>query len=173
MKKQYLSRTWVNSKLKAGKSKIHGEGVFIGEKISEGEKVIEFGGELISKENAFSGNYRSRSIWIVNTDLYLALPKSDTEESLDENINHSCDANTWLIDEVTIVARRDIEAGEEITLDQGTWNFEDSEYTDDKEPCSCGAKDCRKVLTENDWKIPSVQEKYKGHFHPLIQKMIN
>lgn len=143
MKKQYLSRTWVNSKLKAGKSKIHGEGVFIGEKISEGEKVIEFGGELISKENAFSGNYRSRSIWIVNTDLYLALPKSDTEESLDENINHSCDANTWLIDEVTIVARRDIEAGEEITLDQGTWNFEDSEYTDDKEPCSCGAKDMK------------------------------
>lgn len=173
MKNQYLSRTWINPKLKAGKSKIHSEGVFTGEKISEGEKVMEFAGELISKEEAFSGNYRSRSIWIVDTDRYLALPKSDTKESLDENINHSCDANTWLIDEVTIVAKRDIETGEEITLDQGTWNFEDVAYTDNKEPCSCGAKDCRKVLTENDWKIPSVQEKYKGHFHPLIQKMID
>ena len=173
MKKQYLSRTWVNPKLKAGKSKTHGDGVFTGEKISEGEKVMEFGGELISKEEAFSGNYRSRSVWIVDTDRYLALLNSDTEESLDENINHSCDANTWLTDEVTIVAKRDIEAGEEITLDQGTWNFEDSEYTDNKEPCSCGTKDCRKTLTENDWKIQRVQERYKNHFHPLIQKMID
>ncbi len=173
MKRQYLLRTWVNPKLKAGKSKIHGDGVFTDEKILEGEKVMEFGGELISREQAFSGNYRSRSVWIVDTDHYLALPKSDKEESLDENINHSCDANTWLINEVTIVSKRDIETGEEITLDQGTWNFEDSEYTDDKEPCFCGANDCRKVLTENDWKIPSVQEKYKSHFHPIIQKMID
>ena len=173
MKNQYLSRTWINPKLKADKSKIHGEGVFTDEKILKGEKIMEFGGELISKNEAFSGNYRSRSIWPVDTDLYLALPKSDAEESLDENINHSCDANTWLIDEVTIVAKRDIGSGEEITLDQGMWNFNDKAYTDNEEPCSCGAKDCRKVLTENDWKIPSVQEKYKDHFHPLIQKMID
>ena len=53
MKKQYLSRTWVNPKLKAGKSKIHGEGVFTSEKIPEGEKVMEFGGELISKEEYY------------------------------------------------------------------------------------------------------------------------
>ena len=173
MNKQYLSRTWVNSKLKVEKSKIHGEGVFTVKKISGGEKVMEFGGKLISKEEAFSGNYRSRSIWIVDTDRYLALPKSDTQESIDENLNHSCDANTWLIDEVTIAAKRNIEAGEEITLDQGTWNFEDVAYTDNKESCSCRAKVCRKILTENDWKISNVQKKYKGHFHPMIQKMIN
>jgi hypothetical protein len=124
MTKQYLSRTWVNLKLKAGKSPIHGDGVFAVEKILKGEKVMEFGGELISKEEAFSGNYRSRSVWIVDTDHYLAIPKSDPSEVLDENLNHSCDANTWLIDEVTIIAKRDIEIGEEITLDQGTWNFD-------------------------------------------------
>lgn len=173
MEKSYLSRTWVNPKLKSGKSKIHGEGVFTDEKIPEGEKIMEFGGELISREEAFSGNYRSRSVWIVDTGKYLALPKSDTEESLDENINHSCNANTWLIDEITIVAKRNIEAGEEITLDQGTWNFEDRSYTDNMEPCSCGEKDCRKILTKNDWKIPGVQKKYEDHFHPLIQKMID
>ena len=173
MNKQYLSRTWINPKLKAEKSKIHGDGVFTNERILEGEKVMEFGGELISREKAFSGKYRSRSIWIVGTDRYLALPKNDTQESLDENLNHSCDANTWLIDEVTIVARRNIGAGEEITLDQGTWNFEDVAYTDNKEPCSCGAKDCRKILTESDYKILSVREKYKGHFHPVVQKIID
>ncbi len=173
MERQYLKRTWINPNLQGGKSKIHGDGVFANDKILQGEKLMEFGGDLISKGEAFSGNYRSRSIWLVSPDSYLALPKMDTEQSLDENLNHSCDANTWLTDEVTLVARRVIEAGEEITLDQGTWNFEYKDYTDNQESCSCGAKDCRKVLTENDWKIQSVQEKYKGHFHPLIQKMIS
>lgn len=171
MNKQYLKRSWINPKLISGKSNIHGDGVFAKEKIIESEKLMEFGGELISKEQALSKNYRSRSVWIVSEDNYLALPISDTEESLDENLNHSCDANAWLNDEVTLVAKRDIEAGEEITLDQGTWNFEDSDYTDNKELCSCKAKDCRKILTENDWRIPNVREKYKDHFHPMIQKL--
>lgn len=172
MFKQYLRFTWVDLRVKSRKSKIHGKGVFAGEKIKQEEKVMEFGGNLVSREEAFSGNYRSRSIWAIDRENYLALPKSDTHDSLDEYLNHSCDANTWLIDEVTVVAKRDIKAGEEITLDQGTWNFEDSAYTDNKESCSCGAKNCRKVLTENDWKIPEVRERYKDHFHPVIQKII-
>jgi len=173
MRRQYLRYTWVNPKLVSGESDIHGDGVFATEKIIKGERVMEFGGELIPREQAFSGNYRSRSIWPVDNDLFLALPKSDAQVSLDENLNHSCDANTWLEDEVILTAKRDVEAGEEITLDQGTWNFEDSAYTDNQEPCSCGAANCRHVLRENDWKIPDVQEKYKGHFHPWIQRMID
>ncbi len=173
MQRQYLRYTWASQKLTSDKSDIHGEGVFADQKIAKGEKVMEFGGERISREQAFSGNYRSRSIWIVDQDLFLALPKTDTQISLDENLNHSCDANAWLEDEVTLTALREIKPGEEITLDQGTWNFEDSAYTDNKEPCSCGTARCRHILTENDWKIPAVQERYKGHFHPMIQKMID
>ncbi|OGZ96373.1 MAG: hypothetical protein A2847_00995 [Candidatus Sungbacteria bacterium RIFCSPHIGHO2_01_FULL_50_25] len=173
MPRQYLRYTWVSPKLKSGKSVIHGDGVFADQKIAEGEKVMEFGGELVSREHAFSGNYRSRSIWMVEKDLFSALPKADTQISLDENLNHSCDANTWLEDEVTLTARREIEPGEEITLDQGTWNFEDSAYTDNKEQCSCGAVTCRHILTENDWKILDVQERYRGHFHPMLQKAID
>ena len=172
MAKQYLQRTWASVKLVSGKSSIHGDGVFAKEKIMHGERLMEFGGDLISKKQASSGNYRSRSVWIVSPDRYLALPNTDTKESLDEHLNHSCDANAWLSDEVTLSAKRDIQVREEITLDQGTWNFEDSAYTDNKEPCSCRTENCRKVLTENDWQIPGVQEKYRGHFHPVIQKMI-
>ena len=165
--------TWVSPKLKSGKSDIHGDGVFADQKITEGEKVMEFGGERISREKAFSGNYRSRSIWIIDQDLFLALPKTDTHVSLDENLNHSCDANTWLEDEVTLTARREIKPGEEITLDQGIWNFEDNAYTDNEEPCSCRVARCRHILTKNDWKILDIQERYRGHFHPMLQKMID
>jgi SET domain-containing protein len=168
--KTYLARSWINSKLVAGKSEIHGVGVFSAAPIKLGEKLMEFGGLTISGEGAASDHYRVRSIWKVGDDAFLALPESDTLPSLDENLNHSCDANSWLDDEVNLSAKRDIQAGDEITLDQGTWNFEEDGYVWNQDYCSCGSAYCRKNLTKNDWKLPEVQERYKGHFHPLMGK---
>src|SRR3989338_695394 len=108
MSKDYLKRSWINPKLVSRKSEIHGEGVFANEKIVEGEKLMEFGGEKVSRDKVFSGNYRSRSIWIIDKDIFLALPISDAGESLDEYLNHSCDPNSWLQDEVGLIAKRDI-----------------------------------------------------------------
>jgi hypothetical protein len=156
-----------------GPSKIHGIGVIAAEPIKEGEKLMEFGGERISSADFESDLYRTRSIWQVGGDVYLALREDDPEPSLDENLNHSCDANAWLTDVVTLCAKRDIAAGEEITLDQGTWNHDDDEYAWDQDYCSCGASDCRKTLTQNDWKRADVQQRYRGHFHPLVQKLID
>ena len=170
MKPQYLPRSWVSPKIFLGKSRIQGRGVFARERIREGEKVMEFGGERISRHQMQSGAYRIRSIWPVERDTFIALPESDPQTSLDEYLNHSCDANTWLEDEVTLVAKRDIAAGEEITLDQGTWNIEDA-YIEDGEPCSCGAAECRGMLTEEDWKRADVRARYAGHFHPLIESL--
>ncbi len=134
---------------------------------------MEFGGEKISREKTEGDRYWECSVWAVADNLYLALPVSDIEPSLDENLNHSCDANAWLVDEISLMARRDISAGEEITLDQGTWNFDEKEYTWDQMECGCGARDCRKSLTERDWMLAAVRERYSGHFHPLVQKMID
>ncbi len=106
---------------------------------------MEFGGEIISPADFETDVYRMRSIWQVGEGVYLALREDDPEPSLDENLNHSCDANSWLADEVTLAARRDIEADEEITLDQGTWNFEEDDYVWDQDHCTCGADDCRKI----------------------------
>src|ERR1700742_2804761 len=164
--KTYLTRTWVSPKLVHGESQIHYAGVFAAQPVAKGERLMEFGGTLISREEAEEGPWRVRSIWSVAPDLYLALPESDLEPSLDENLNHSCDANAWLEGDVLLVARRDIAAGEEITLDQATWNFEETEYTVDAEDCTCGSPLCRVRLTETDWLKPEVQARYDGHFHP-------
>jgi hypothetical protein len=169
----YLSRTWVSPKLKGGKSKIHGEGVIAAQPIAKGEKLMEFGGLRISTADIATELYRPRSVWIVAENTYLALPESDPVPSIDENLNHACDANSWLADEVSLVARRDISAGEEITLDQGTWNFDEDDYAWDTDCCTCGAEHCRGALTENDWKRSDVQERYRGHFHPYVQRMID
>ena len=175
----FISRSWINPKLVPGKSAIHGNGIFAAAPIAAGEKVMEFGGATLSREEALSDNYRFRSMWMVDRDVFLALPNSDTEPSLDENLNHSCDANIWLEGDVDLTARRDIKAGEEITLDQGTWNgtawgFDEDEYAaDSDEGCSCGAPQCRRALTEEDWKNPALQAQYRGHFHPLVQDLID
>lgn len=170
----YLSRTWINPKLVHGESKIHYDGVLVAAPIEKGETLMEFGGQVVARADADDQErYRVRSVWAIPGDVYLALPTSDEAPSLDENLNHSCDANAWLVDEVTLVARRDIAAGEEITLDQGTWNFDVAEYTVDAEDCTCGAPDCRVRLTESDWKLPEVRKRYRGHFHPIVQAMID
>jgi hypothetical protein len=170
--KAYLARSWIDPRLKGGPSRIHGDGVLATAPIARGEKLMEFGGENISGTAAQSG-YREQSVWAIAPDTYLALREDDPLPSLDENLNHSCDANAWLSDEVTLIARRDIAAGEEITLDQGTWNFDEAEFTWDEAPCGCGSKDCRGRLTEKDWTLPAVQARYRGHFHPLVQAMID
>ena len=171
--KTYLPRSWVSPKLVPGKSKIHGDGVLAAAAIAKGETLMEFGGEPIVPADFETDVYRMRSIWQVGDGAYLALREDDPVPSLDENLNHSCDANAWLDDEVTLVARRDIEAGEEITLDHGTWNHDEDDYVWDQDHCTCGAAGCRKTLTPDDWKLAEVQRRYEGHFHPFVQQMID
>jgi hypothetical protein len=173
MMKSYLRRSWINAKLIGGPSAIHGEGVLATTPIRAGEKLMEFGGEAICGTDVDAGLYREQSIWRVGGDLFLALRDSDPKPSLDENLNHSCDANSWLASDVTLTARRDIAAGEEITLDQGTWNFDDEAYVWDQSHCSCGDASCRKTLGNDDWRKPEVRARYRGHFHPFVQRMID
>jgi hypothetical protein len=170
--KSHLPRSWISPKLVPGPSTIHGVGVIAAAPIAQGERLMEFGGSAISAADVATELYRERSVWMVGDGAYLALLKSDPVPSLDENLNHSCDANSWLDDAVTLSARRAITVGEEITLDQGTWNFDEDEYIWDQDRCSCGAARCRKTLTKSDWQLPELQERYAGHFHPFVQQMI-
>jgi uncharacterized protein len=171
--KTYLPRTWVSPKLVGGRSRIHGNGVLAREPLRRGEKLMVFGGMVITAADIDTELYRARSVWLVGENRYLALLESDPEPSLDENLNHSCDPNAWLADEVTLVARRAIQPGEEITLDQGTWNFDEGEYIWDQDHCSCGAAPCRKTLTHNDWKRPELRKRYGSHFHPFLLQLVD
>ena len=86
------------------------------------------------------------------------------------SINHSCDSNLWLQDEVTIVARRAISASEELTLDYALTTVQSQWRLD--QPCQCGTIACRHVITGNDWRLPEVQQRYAGHFAPFINERI-
>ena len=58
-------------------------------------------------------------------------------------INHSCSPNAFmkiLYDHILFIALRDIEPGEEITID-----YEQTLHSDDKR-CICGASTCRGTI---------------------------
>ncbi len=81
--------------------------------------------------------------------------------------NHSCDPNLWMLDEVTVVARRDIAPGEELTIDYALMTVVPWRMA-----CNCGASICRGIVTGDDWKSPVLQRRYHGHFSPFINERI-
>ena len=83
-------------------------------------------------------------------------------------MNHSCDPNVWYEDDNTQIARRRIEAGEEICEDYGTdrcGNF--------NLKCLCGSSLCRGTIKKNDFELPELQQRYGRHFRSLVLKAID
>jgi hypothetical protein len=70
----------------------------------------------------------------------------------DRHVNHSCDPNAheqFEADGSYIVARRDIEAGDEITVD---YNINIADGT--AWPCHCGATRCRGIVAGGFFRLP-------------------
>lgn len=162
----YPSECWLDPRVEAGPSPIEGRGLFARKAIPAGETVIVMGGRVLTDEQfleATRGRERYSGATIGEN---LNLLHSD--ETLVRFGNHSCDANLWMQDEVTLVAKRAIAAGEEITADYAVqtadkpWQME----------CRCGAAVCRGVITSDDWKRADVQERYAGHFSPFLNDRI-
>jgi D-alanine-D-alanine ligase len=78
-------------------------------------------------------------------------------------INHSCDPNAW-IEGLDLVARRPIEAGEQITIEYATFIA----GTGDSFDCHCGEDDCRGIITPQDWQLPDVRRRYGDHCSTYI-----
>ncbi|MEJ2217144.1 MAG: SET domain-containing protein-lysine N-methyltransferase [Gemmatimonadota bacterium] len=75
-------------------------------------------------------------------------------------LNHSCDPNAWVrydAGRATLVARRDIPAGEEITCD-----YNINITGGDAWPCHCGARRCRGATTGDFFMLPpDIQCEYR------------
>ena len=87
----------------------------------------------------------------------------------DDFFNHSCNPNAGIKGHLLIVAMRNIKPGEEITFDYAMIDSEKEDYF----KCNCGAKNCRKFITGEDWKKPDLQKRYKGYFSYYIQEKIS
>jgi len=134
-------------RLRVGRSRVHGRGVFAAEPIPAGRKVMEYTGERISRRETrrrFLRAWRSRErhIYLARLNLYWAVDGS-VGGSGAELINHSCDPNLqWKRSRghLFFFSRRKIRPGEELSLD----------YAFRKDgpavPCRCGARSCRGTI---------------------------
>ncbi len=138
--------------------------------IDKGERVVIWGGTVFTEEEIREGKARKHSVAEIGEGLYLAAGRGEPE-SPDNFMNHSCEPNVWMDDEVTLVAMRDITAGEELTADYAMWST-DPNWTLPNS-CGCGSRLCRRTVTGNDWKLRDLQERYRRHFSPFINDRIN
>ena len=167
-----LEKTYINPKVKMMTSPISGVGLFSLEYIAEGELVIHWWGWIIVTIEEFEqwykqGKYQTDSA-IHYDSKHMWVDLNDSPDYADAAINHSCDPNTWFDNSWRLVARRDISPWEEITFHYATGETYPLHYE-----CKCGSKDCMKYITWKEWQNISFQNKFKQHFNPYIQWLID
>jgi uncharacterized protein len=163
--------SYISPKCKSEKkSPIHRFGVFATESIRRGELIAIWGGHIMTaKQRAMIPkeildiDYSVQ----VHEDLYLG-PKAIEELDEAEFFNHSCFPNAGVKGQILLVARRDIQEGEEICFDYKTTDTEEMNFL-----CQCGSTDCRKTITGEAWKDPAFQKKNEGFFSWYLQEKIN
>jgi hypothetical protein len=165
---EYRPESWVDPRVERRKSAIEGFGTFARAPIRAGEVVFIFGGDLVTDADVAAGRVIDHSYLNVAEGLYLG-HRVDAGISLDDYLNHSCAPNIWMQDEVTVAAMRDIAPGEELVIDYvmylpsgwvAPW------------PCRCGTSACRGTVSGDDWVLPELQERYRGHFSPFVERKI-
>jgi hypothetical protein len=168
---KYRYRSWTNPRTQVRPSPIQGWGVFAREPILAGEVAEIIGGTVMTQAQfeAFLATETHYNAVQIAEDMYL-IERPKVTEVRCGSLNHSCDSNLWMADEATVVARRDKATDEELTLDYALHTANPGWELDG--PCNCGSPLCRGTVRGSDWKLPELQDRYRGHFSPFINVRI-
>ena len=122
-------------------SAIEGRGCFSVAHFKGGRKIAEYTGEKIKNAEANRrANRRKLRICAINQRWSLDGSRGGNGTHY---INHSCEPNAYmkiLYGHILFIALRDIQPGEEITIDY------ESTLHSDKKKCVCGARQCRGTI---------------------------
>ncbi len=158
---------WVHPDIEIKQTANRGKGMFATKDIPQDTVVVLWGGNYVNKDQAEQAKQQGKLVMQFDEDLYSIEDRGTSNAYF---INHSCNPNVWMQNAFTLETMRDIKKGEELTADYAMW--ETNEQKVSSWQCSCGAENCRGKVTGQDWQIPELQEKHKGHFLPLINKRI-
>src|SRR5215469_13065210 len=153
-------KCWLHPDVEMRLSTIAGHGLFARAAMARGTVVSRLGGRLVTgtelrqilSEAARRPDHPYVDTITVSEDLHLVLPQGQ----VNHYGNHSCDPNLWWADAYTLVARRPIAAGDEVTNDYAT----STAVADFAMTCCCGSSLCRAVITGDDWRSPELQARY-------------
>ncbi len=169
--RHYPSETWVDPRQDIRRSPIHGMGIFARDTIRRGEAIEIFGGTLMSEAEFREFQLTSHRFNAVQVDEGFHLVEHpEVTARRRGSLNHTCDSNLWMADEVTVVARWDIAPNEELTVDYALFTAQSDWVMDN--PCRCGMPTCRGIITGDDWRQREVQDRYLAHFSPFLNTRI-
>lgn len=166
---KYLPTSWIDLRIEVRTSPMQGQGLFAAAPLKAGEVVMIWGGQLFTEAEIAAGKAARGSYSVIAAGLYLGTAVEEGKHP-DDFMNHACDPNVWLDDAVTLVARRDMAAGEELTANYALWEADESWVA--RWTCQCGSPLCRRVITGQDWRLPELQVGYGQHFSPFINERI-
>lgn len=155
--------------LEVRKSPIHGYGLYSNAEIVSGTPILRFGGLIFSEAEIKEACTSPTSAIKVTEDLYLADPPN-VPPSKDDFINHSCSPNTWMADDLVLIARETIAPQSELTADYCFW-LDSVEYVPFG-TCNCRTPFCRRWITGGDWMRIDLITRYRNHFMPFINRKI-
>ena len=133
-----------------------------------GNRLAIFGGKLIPAVEEI-GDYGLQidETYVINA---FDSEKQETDDGF--FFNHSCDPNSGIKGQIFLVAMRDIEPDEEVTFDYAMCLHRVDGLPPYHLVCLCGKNNCRKIVTDDDWKLPELQQKYDGYFSWFLQEKI-
>jgi len=143
-----------------------GKAVYARDALEAGELVAVWSGRIVSADelDELPPEIRRHTVQVEER-LYLASLSPDEPPDF---INHSCEPNAGLDGQVAIVALHRIQPGDEVTIDYAM--CDGSAY--DEFECECGSALCRGRVTGEDWRNPTLWERYAGHFSPYLERRI-
>jgi hypothetical protein len=162
------SLSYLSPKATVKPSPIQGRGLFALEPIQKGEIVCIKGGHIFDRQTLQKVVEVLGPAEIqIAEDLFIGpLSEAEREGSMIFS-NHSCDPNIGVQGQIVFVAMQEIEAGEELTHDWAT--TDDDTYVME---CNCGSKNCRRVISGQDWRRKDLQEKYAGYMSWYLEEKI-
>ncbi len=143
-------------------------GVFACENIYKGTTVFRDGGVVVPMSIPKFPKY-GYSV-VIDEGLMLAPRDYDNMESI-YFLNHNCDSNLARIGGLIYVAKKEIRAGDELTVDYSPLL---ADYKEDWSlDCDCLAAECRHKITSRDYRNPDLAIRLWDEWLPFIQRKIN
>lgn len=158
---------WTHPSLEVRDAGPCGRGVFATTHLERGTVLVVLGGEIIAATDEL-GDHGVQ----ITESLVLAAPSS-ADFGVADFLNHSCDPNSGFLGQIVLAALRPITLREQVTFDYAMCLYPVEGLARYELQCSCGSPLCRGRVTEDDWQIPILQERYRGHFQPFLQGIID
>lgn len=152
--------SWLSPKCFVGESPREGMGVFASAPLEAGELVAVWGGviytadEIVGIAKVFP-HFKTHPFEVCEGFYMGSISNTAIDDA--ERFNHSCDPNVGVKGQIIVLARRDIEAGEELAFDYDTTDVAPAEFR-----CRCGAANCRGTVDGSGFRSEQFRLQHAG-----------